>query len=52
MLLFLFLNYWFTRFNSYIAELTIPLEIPNKEAEAEIEIHRIFVKPKVRKCSI
>ena len=35
-----------------IAELVIPIVIPTKEAEAEIEIHQVIVEPKIRKCSI
>ena len=60
MLLFLFLivNLYFLIplasaqiFNS-IAELVIPIEIPSKEAKAEIEIHPVIVEAKTRKCSI
>ena len=35
-----------------IAELAIPIGIPIKEAKAEIEIHPVIVKAKIRKCSI
>ena len=35
-----------------IAELLIPIGIPNKEAKAEIKIHPIIVEAKIRKCSI
>ena len=35
-----------------IAELVIPIEIPSKEAKAEIEIHPLIVEAKIRKCSI
>ena len=35
-----------------IAELLIPIWIPNKEAKAEIKIHPIIVEAKIRKCSI
>ena len=35
-----------------IAELLVPIEIPIKEAKAEMEIHPVIVEPKVRKCSI
>ena len=35
-----------------IVELVIPVEIPTKEAKAEMEIHPVIVEPKVRKCSI
>ena len=34
-----------------IAELGIPIRIPNKEAKAEIEIRPITVETKLRKCS-
>ena len=34
------------------AELVIPIEIPRKEAKAEIEIHAVIVEVKIRKCSI
>ena len=37
---------------SPIAELVIPIGIPNKEAKAEIEIHPVIVEAKMRKCSI
>ena len=60
MLLFLFLI-----FDSYfliptviaqifnrIAELVIPIGITSKEANAEIDIHPIIMKAKIRKCSI
>ena len=32
-----------------IAEIVIPIEIPSKEADTKIEIHRVT---KIRKCSI
>ena len=35
-----------------IAELLIPIEIPNKEVKAEVEIHPVIVEAKIRKCSI
>ena len=35
-----------------IAELVIPIEIPSKEAKAEIEIHPLIVEAKIRKCSM
>ena len=35
-----------------IAELVIPLGIPNKETKAEIEIHPVTAEAKIRKCSI
>ena len=34
-----------------IAELVIPVEIPGKEAKAEIEMHLLIVKAKIRKFS-
>ena len=35
-----------------IVELKIPLEILIKEAKAEMEIHTVTAKTKVRKCSM
>ena len=35
-----------------IAELVIPVEIPSKEAKAEIQIHPVIVEAKIRKSSI
>ena len=35
-----------------IAELLIPIEIPIKEAKADIEIYPVIAEAKVRKCSI
>ena len=35
-----------------ITELVIPEGIPSKEAKAEIEIHPVTAKTKIRKCSI
>ena len=35
-----------------IAELVIPNGIPNKEANAEIEIYPVIVELKTRKCSL
>ena len=35
-----------------IAELVIAIEIPTKEAKAEIEIHPVIIEPKIRKFSI
>ena len=35
-----------------IAELVIPVEIPSKEAKAEIQIHPVIVEAKMRKSSI
>ena len=35
-----------------IAELIIPVEIPSKEAKAEIQIHPVIVEAKIRKYSI
>ena len=35
-----------------IDELVIPVEVPNKEAKAEIEIHQILAEAKIRKSSI
>ena len=37
---------------NHIGELIIPIRIPSKEAEAEIEIHPVTVEAKIRKCSI
>ena len=33
-----------------IAELIIPIGIPTKEAKAEMEIHPVTVKSKIKKC--
>ena len=35
-----------------ISKLVIPIEIPSKEAKAEIEIHPVIAEGKIRKCSI
>ena len=35
-----------------IAELVIPIGIPNKEAKAEIEIHLVIAEAKIRECSL
>ena len=35
-----------------IAELVIPVGIPIKEANKEIETHPVIVEAKIRKCSI
>ena len=35
-----------------IAELVIPVQVPIKEAKAEIQIHPVIVEAKVRKCLI
>ena len=40
------------QFFSLIAGLVIPIEIPNEEAKAEIEIHPVTAEAKIRKCSI
>ena len=37
---------------SAIAELVIPIGIPNKEAKAETEIHPVIVEAKIIECSI
>ena len=37
---------------NHIAELVNPIGIPIKDAKAEIEIHPVIVKAKMRKCSI
>ena len=37
---------------NHAAELVISIEIPAKEAKAEIEIHPVIVEPKIRKCLI
>ena len=34
-----------------ISKLVIPIEIPSKEAKAEIEIHPVIAEGKIRKCS-
>ena len=34
------------------AELVLPIGITSKDAKAEIEIHPVIVKAKIRKCSI
>ena len=33
-----------------IAELVIPIRIPNEEAKAEIEMHPVPAEAKIRKC--
>ena len=33
-----------------VAELVIPIEIPIKEAKAEIETYPVIVEAKIRKC--
>ena len=35
-----------------IAEFVIPVQVPIKEAKAEIQIHPVIVEAKVRKCLI
>ena len=40
------------QFFNPIAELVIPIGIPIKEAEAEMETHPVIVEAKIRKCSI
>ena len=35
-----------------IAEIVILVEVPNKEAKAEIEIHQVLAEAKMRKSSI
>ena len=35
-----------------VTELIIPLGIPTKEANAEMETHIVIVEPKIRNCSI
>ena len=35
-----------------LAELVIPIGIPSKEGKAEIEIHPVIEKAKIRKCLI
>ena len=35
-----------------IAELVIPIGIPSKEAKAEIKIHPVTAKAKIKMCSI
>ena len=35
-----------------VTELIIPLGIPTKEANAEMETHIVIVEPKIRSCSI
>ena len=35
-----------------ISKLVIRIEIPSKEAKAEIEIHPVIAEAKIRKCSI
>ena len=60
MLLFLFLNHSLILFNSCsyciiffsIAELVTFIGIPNKEGEAEIELHSVTAEAKIRKSSI
>ena len=43
MFIFLLFIYWLILFNP-IPELIIPIGIPTKEANAEIEIHPVIVK--------
>ena len=35
-----------------IAELEIPIEVPNKEAKTEIKTHPMIAEAKIRKCPI
>ena len=35
-----------------IAELVIPIGIPIKKVNAEVEIHPVIAEAKIRKCSI
>ena len=35
-----------------VAELVIPIEIPNKEPKAEFEINPVVVEAQIRKCSV
>ena len=35
-----------------IAELVIPIEIPNKEAKEDMEAHPVIVEDKMIKCSM
>ena len=35
-----------------VAELVIPIGIPNKEAKAEFEINPVVVEAQIRKCSV
>ena len=59
MLLFLnFIDLYFlisaviTQFFNPIVELVIPIGIPTKEANEEMETHPLTVKIKISKCSI
>ena len=44
----LFLSYC----TNHIIKLGLPIEIPSKEANAEIEIHPLTTEAKIRMCSI
>ena len=57
MFLFFFFNYLLiliplviAQISNPVAEFVIPIEIPNKEAKSEIEIHPVIVEVKIRKC--
>ena len=41
-----------TQINNFTAELVMPTGIPNEEAKAEMETHRVTVKTKIIKCLI
>ena len=38
------------KFLKPIAELSVPIGIPSKETQAEIEIHTVIVEAKIKKC--
>ena len=50
--LYLLISAAIAQFLNPIDELVIPVDIPNKEAKAEIEIHQVLAEAKIRKCSI
>ena len=41
-----------TRIFNHIAELIIPIGIPTKEVEAEMEMHPVTVESNISKCSV
>ena len=58
MLFFLFFELYvlipavITQISTSIAEIVIPIEIPTKEAKAEIETHPVIIENIISECSI
>ena len=50
--LYFFISAAIAQIFNTIAELVNPIGIPSKEAKAEIQIHPVTVKAKIRSCSI